>query len=152
MTTKITLDVTEDFAGYIGMNLKPTDILELKSMYGIKGEQKRRAAIIRSFKGSYKIVGLIFKDKPCAIAGVDIKGRIWMVSTLYIDKCTRFILNNYRKIITILSYGLPASVLFNQIDPLSIKTIRLLKRLGFKITQERHSRYLRIEVQNDCKS
>ncbi len=146
------LNIDEHYASHIGRHLKPSDVFELKLMYGIKGVGKRCAAIVESVKGSYKVIGLSYKNKPCVIAGVNLSGRIWMVSTQAISKCTRYILRNFERLLFLLSYGVPSPVLFNQIDPLSTHTIRLLRRLGFSIEQDRGSKYLRIEVQNGSNS
>jgi len=149
MTPKLTVNVDEAFARSIGKKLKPSDIRELQLMYGIKGLHKRIEAVVHSYKTSYKVVGLLYKGKPCAIAGISLDGRIWMVSTVNISKCIKVILEEYRQILAFLSYGLPTITLFNTIDPLSVQTIRLLKRIGFSITQERNSKYLRIEINNE---
>jgi hypothetical protein len=148
MNPQLTVSVDEAFARSVGRNLKPSDIRELHLMYGIKGLQKRCEAVVRSYKSSYKVLGLKYRGQPCAIAGTSLDGRIWMVSTSGISKCVKLILAEYSKVLAFLSYGLPATTLFNTIDPLSVKTIRLLKRLGFSVEQERNSKYLRIEVQH----
>jgi hypothetical protein len=116
----------------IAANLKTDDIIEINTLYSVDHWE----GIYWSVQESDAYFVIKIDEEAVLLCGAK-DSTVWMVSTPKIDKLMRFILRNHKSVLDLFNQP----ILKNTILSTSIKTIRLLERLGFEVVPDGEDRF-----------